>query len=187
MLVSMLRNAVGLLGHFQPHARSLPPFPFAPYVLQLFMPDINDACRPHLPVPYAEGLTSVTTTKRAPVWRTTAAAMRPMGPAPVISTSSPDTEKPMRYGRHCRTHPDRSDIAIDVVVMMPDVGHGQSDIFGEGPRDDSRRCPASSGTDDDARQRSLRQRPQTTWPSPLTISPDEGMFELTATISPRMC
>lgn len=35
--------------------------------------------------------TSVTTTRRAPTWRHTAAAMQPMGPAPVMSTSSPVT------------------------------------------------------------------------------------------------
>ena len=39
------------------------------------------------------GLTSVITTWRAPAWRTTAAAMIPIGPAPVISTSSPSTGK----------------------------------------------------------------------------------------------
>ena len=38
-------------------------------------------------------LTSVTTTCRAPAWRTTAAAISPIGPAPVISTSSPSTGK----------------------------------------------------------------------------------------------
>ena len=37
------------------------------------------------------GLRSVTTTWRAPAWRTTAAAMQPIGPAPVTSTSSPST------------------------------------------------------------------------------------------------
>ena len=35
----------------------------------------------------------MTTTYRAPAWRTTAAAMIPIGPAPVISTSSPSTGK----------------------------------------------------------------------------------------------
>ena len=37
------------------------------------------------------GVESVTTTWRAPAWRTTAAAMQPIGPAPVMSTSSPST------------------------------------------------------------------------------------------------
>ena len=33
-------------------------------------------------------LTSVTTTNRAPLWRAAIAAINPMGPAPVMSTSS---------------------------------------------------------------------------------------------------
>ena len=37
------------------------------------------------------GFSSVTTTWRAPAWRTIAAAMQPIGPAPVIRTSSPST------------------------------------------------------------------------------------------------
>ena len=39
------------------------------------------------------GLMSVMTTWRAPTWRATAAAMMPIGPAPVISTSSPTRSK----------------------------------------------------------------------------------------------
>jgi len=39
------------------------------------------------------GFTSVTTTCRAPTNRATAAAMRPIGPAPVMSTSSPTRSK----------------------------------------------------------------------------------------------
>ena len=41
-------------------------------------------------------MTSVTTICRAPTWRQTAAAMMPMGPAPVISTSSPTRSKDKR-------------------------------------------------------------------------------------------
>src|SRR5690606_9920674 len=39
------------------------------------------------------GFTSVTTTYRAPMWRTMAAAITPIGPAPVMRTSSPTTSK----------------------------------------------------------------------------------------------
>ena len=39
------------------------------------------------------GLISVMTTCRAPTWRATAPAMMPIGPAPVISTSSPTRSK----------------------------------------------------------------------------------------------
>ena len=38
-------------------------------------------------------LTSVMTTNRAPTWRQTAAAISPIGPAPVMSTSSPTRGK----------------------------------------------------------------------------------------------
>ena len=37
--------------------------------------------------------TSVITTFRAPTWRAMATAMMPMGPAPVMSTSSPTMSK----------------------------------------------------------------------------------------------
>ena len=45
---------------------------------------------------------SVMTTLRAPACRTTAAAMMPIGPAPVMSTSSPSTRNSARCAPRCR-------------------------------------------------------------------------------------
>ena len=84
------------------------------------------------------GFTSVTTTWRAPAWRTTAAAMMPIGPAPVISTSSPSTGNESAVWTAL---PNGSKIAatsqIDARLVVPDVGHRQRDVLGEraGPVD----------------------------------------------------
>ena len=72
------------------------------------------------------------TTKRAPMCRATAAAIRPIGPAPVISTSSPTSGKDSAV---CTALPNGSKIApssgVDVAVVYPDVGLGQHDVLGE--------------------------------------------------------
>ena len=80
------------------------------------------------------GFTSVMTTCRAPACRATAAAMMPIGPAPVISTSSPSTGNDSAV---CTALPNGSKIeatswSIDG-SMVPDVGHRQREIFGERP------------------------------------------------------
>ncbi len=54
------------------------------------------------------GLGSETTTYRAPAWRTTAVDISPIGPAPVISTSSPRTGKARAV---CTAFPNGSKIA----------------------------------------------------------------------------
>ena len=89
----------------------------------------------------------------------------------------------------CTALPNGSKIAAtsqsDAVVMTPDVGHRQRDVFGE----------RAGAVDADALvcahrwrrpARQLRQRPQTTWPSPLTMSPGKksSTLEPTSTISP---
>ena len=88
------------------------------------------------------GFTSVTTTWRAPAWRTMAAAMQPIGPAPVISTSSPSTSNAERsvHGIAERIE-ERDDLASGSCrVGVPDVRHRQGDVFGEAPVRYSRRC-----------------------------------------------
>ena len=81
------------------------------------------------------GIQSVMTTCRAPACRTTAAAMMPIGPAPVISTSSPSTGNDSAV---CTALPKGSKMAatsrIDCGSMPPDIGHRQRDVFGEGAR-----------------------------------------------------
>ena len=78
------------------------------------------------------GFTSVITTNRAPACRATAAAMIPIGPAPVISTSSPST---LNDRAVWTALPSGSKMAATSRSMplgvMPDVGHRQGDEFGE--------------------------------------------------------
>ncbi len=117
------------------------------------------------------GDTSVITTWRAPACRATAAAMMPIGPAPVISTSSPTTGKSARCAPRCRTGR-RS-------RRRP--GRCRADAarrWSRAARCTRRRRPGgrprrpwsrAHWTRRPARQ--LRHRPQTRWPSPLTRSP----------------
>ena len=76
-------------------------------------------------------LTSVITTCRAPTWRATAAAMMPMGPAPVISTSSPTRSK---LSAVCTALPKGSRIA----PMSSDIPSGKGTTLKAGRR---RYCP----------------------------------------------
>ena len=117
------------------------------------------------------GFRSVTTTWRAPAWRTTAAAMQPIGPAPVMSTSSPSTGNASAV---CTAFPNGSKIAATSSstpgqwCQMFVIGSATSSANAPGrltpsPIVCAHRCrrPAMQ----------LRQRPQTTWPSPQTTSP----------------
>ena len=132
------------------------------------------------------GLRSVTTTWRAPAWRTTAAAIRPIGPAPVISTSSPSVLKASavwtalpsgsKIAATSRSTPSRWRQTLVIgSAMYSAKAPGR---LTPTPLVWAQRCrrPAMQ----------LRQRPQTTWPSPLTRSPGRKSLTLapTATISP---
>ena len=78
---------------------------------------------------------SVMTTWRAPAWRTTAAAMMPIGPAPVISTSSPEhREGERRVHGVAEGIEDRGDVEVDARRVLPDVRHRQRDVLGERAR-----------------------------------------------------
>ncbi len=133
------------------------------------------------------GFTSVTTTCRAPACRATSTAMIPIGPAPVISTSSPSTSN---WSAVCTALPNGSKIACTSRGMLgscdPDVGHRQRRGTRRTRRGGSRRSPLVSLQRCRRPARQLRQRPQTTCPSPLTISPTwkSLTFEPTSTISP---
>ena len=132
------------------------------------------------------GFGSETTTWRAPAWRTTATAMQPIGPAPVTSTSSPSTGNVRAVWT---AFPNGSKIAATSSstpghwCQMFVIGSATSSANAPGrctprPIEWAQRCrrPAMQ----------LRQRPQTTWPSPLTISPGWKSLTLepTSTISP---
>ena len=71
------------------------------------------------------------TTWRAPACRTTAAAMSPIGPAPVMSTSSPSTGK-LERGVHgvAERVEDGGDVGVDPGRMAPHVGRGHRDEVG---------------------------------------------------------
>ena len=77
--------------------------------------------------------TSVITTCRAPACFATAAPMMPIGPAPVTRTSSPNTGN-SSAGVHGITErvEDTGDIGIERMLVNPDIGHGQRDVFGKG-------------------------------------------------------
>ena len=70
--------------------------------------------------------------KRAPTWRATAIDMRPMGPQPVTSTSSPTTENASAV---CTALPNGSKIAPTSGstgdVVHPHVLAGEHDVLGE--------------------------------------------------------
>ena len=77
-------------------------------------------------------LTSVMTTLRAPMWRTIAVAMMPIGPAPVISTSSPTTSKRSAV---CVALPNGSSTAATLSSMCAGTtktfSAGIDDVLGE--------------------------------------------------------
>ena len=123
---------------------------------------------------------------RAPACRATATAMQPIGPAPVTSTSSPRTGN---VSAVCTAFPKGSKIAATSSSMpgqwcqMFVIGSATSSAKAPGrctpsPIEWAHRCrrPAMQ----------LRQRPQTTCPSPLTMSPGwkSLTFAPTSTISP---
>jgi hypothetical protein len=134
-------------------------------------------------------LTSVTTTLRAPQWRTIAAAMHPMGPAPVMSTSSPTTSNWRAVwvalpsgSKHERTSSgiDGSTGTAFVAGMQRNSAKAPSRLTPT-PLVSLHRCRRPA--------RQLRQTPQTMWPSPSTRSPflkrwtDEPASSMTPTNS----
>ena len=123
------------------------------------------------PVPGGKGLTSVTTTWRAPACRTTAAAMQPIGPGPGDQhVLAQHVERQGRVYRVAERIEDRLHVAGDGRIVHPDIGHRQRQILGKAPgRLTPTPCVSLHRCRRPARQ--LRQRPQTTCPSPLTTSP----------------
>ena len=129
---------------------------------------------------------SVTTTCRAPAWRTIAAAMIPIGPAPVINTSSPSTgnasavwtalPKGSKIAATSRSMPGA---CFQTFVMGRAMSSANAPVRSTPtPWVCAQRCrrPAMQ----------LRQRPHTRWPSPLTMSPGAKSFtfEPISTTSP---
>src|SRR5450759_2259760 len=132
------------------------------------------------------GFGSETTTWRAPAWRTTAAAIRPMGPAPEMSTSSPSTGNASAVWT---AFPNGSKIA----ATSSSIPRQWCQTFVIGRTTSSANAPSrptprpivwAQRWRRPARQ--CRQRPQTTWPSPLTRSPGAKpvTLEPTSTTSP---
>src|SRR5580692_5333574 len=110
----------------------------------------------------------------------------PIGPAPVISTSSPSTS----YDRAvCTALPNGS--KIDCTSRGIDGSCTQTLVIGSdrySANAPGRLTPTPCVSLHRCRRpaRQLRQRPHTTWPSPLTTSPGKKSFTLepTATTSP---
>ena len=133
MLAIMSRKACGLPRHLQANVEAFRHAELLLHFGQRCLCGIDGERRAHLARQFqAEGFTSVMTTWRAPAWRTTAAAMMPMGPAPVISTSSPSTGNESAV---CTALPKGSKMAATswstLRMVAPDVGHRQRDEFGE--------------------------------------------------------
>ena len=81
------------------------------------------------------GFISVTTTKRAPACRTTAAAISADGPrAGDQHVLAQHRKGKRRVHRVAERIENRGDVEIDSRSMTPDVGHRQDDIFGERAR-----------------------------------------------------
>ncbi len=116
-------------------------------------------------------LTSVITTWRAPTWRQTAAAMMPIGPAPVMSTSSPTRSKERAV---CTALPNGSKMAARSSGMLSgSLKALKAGITRYSAKEPGRLTPTPMVL----RQRwvrparQLRQWPQVMWPSPETLSP----------------
>ena len=131
-------------------------------------------------------LTSVITTCRAPACRATAAAMMPIGPAPVTSTSSPSTGKARAV---CTALPNGSKIAAMSRSISGECFQrlvtGKAMYSAKAPgRLTPTPCVCAQRCRRPAMQ--LRQRPQTRCPSPLTMSPGSksATLEPISTISP---
>src|SRR5437588_1389087 len=111
------------------------------------------------------------TTKRAPLWRATWAAMIPIGPAPVISTSSATNRN---WVAVWTALPNGSKIDATSRSILVRCGHrlpaGMTMNSAKAP---SRWTPMPTVFAHRARRPAmqLRQRPQTMWPSAPTISP----------------
>ncbi len=112
--------------------------------------------------------------------------MIPIGPAPVTSTSSPSTGNASAVWTAL---PKGSKIAA-TSSSMP-LGWTQTFVIGRerySAKAPARLTPTPFVSAQSCRRpaRQLRQRPHTTWPSPLTIWPGwkSATFEPTSTISP---
>ena len=129
---------------------------------------------------------SVITVYRAPACRATAAAMIPIGPAPVTSTSSPSSGNESAV---CTAFPKGSKIAATsngivsrcrqiFVIGSAMYSANAPGRFTPTPIVCAHRCRRPA--------RQFRHRPQTTCPSPLTRSPGKKSttFEPVSTIRP---
>ncbi len=123
------------------------------------------------------------TTCRAEQWRAMAAAIRPIGPAPVINTSSPITSNDSAVwvalpsgSKELRTSSEMPESAGHTLVT------GSERNSANAP---SRLTPTPLVLGHRWRRpaRQLRQWPHTTWPSPLTRSPGLKSVTLSPTSS----
>ena len=107
--------------------------------------DVDAPCpRPSaLPAPAVAADTSVTTILRAPAWRATAIAISPIGPAPVIRTSSPTSGKLRAV---CTALPNGSKMAPSSGV---DVGVGCTQTLASGITTYSAKAPSRCTPDAD--------------------------------------
>ena len=121
--------------------------------------------------PSRYSLTSVITTWRAPTWRAIAAAMMPIGPAPVMSTSSPTR---LNDSAVCVALPNGSKIDARSSEMSSGIRNAlNAGITRNSANAPSRLTPTPTVLRHRCRRpaRQLRQKPQVMCPSPDTRSP----------------
>ena len=85
-----------------------------------------------------------------------------------------------RYARRCRRDRRWRRHRGQWPVVMPDVGHGQRRGYSANAPGRLTPTPLVSAQRWRRPARQLRQRPQTTWPSPLTMSPGKKSFDVGA-------
>ena len=114
---------------------------------------------------------SVITTWRAPTWRATAAAIIPIGPAPVINTSSPTKSKLRAV---CTALPNGSKIDASSSLILSGILNAlNAGITKYSAKAPERFTPTPSVLRHKWRRpaRQFLQWPQVMWPSPDTRSP----------------
>ena len=107
--------------------------------------------------------------------------MRPIGPAPTDEhVLAEDRERERGVDRVAERVEDRGDVLVDARPVVPDVGHRQDDVLGEGAVALDAEPDRCWRTGAGARPGSGGTARTTTWPSPLTMSPGREVVDVAA-------
>ncbi len=135
-VVQHAAEGVGIAGHFQSHIEAFGHSQFALHVFKFFGADIDGAGSAHAACQFQTPGIDVGDDHEA-----SAGVSYNGGGHQTDRAGTGDQDVFAKYGEgECCVNritegiKDGGDIAIDTVMVMPDVGHGQCDIFGEGAR-----------------------------------------------------